>query len=248
MSDVIEGTLGREIRLVSLDVDGVLTDGSLWIGAAQDAGPSEVRRFHARHIDRYTIPTERVVRMMKTPDRATARRIDDALDSCDEMDDNCDALAVTRNVTRTALDDACINRRRRDEATSETDTMTTALTSTSRSVATPVRNVVCAASVNVAAVYPVRSSDALTNEEAVPSGGLAATGGGGSASHVVSVPFFKSPAAREYPAAHATHRYPETYSSSPQTSPSHAVLPSVTSSPAAFVVPVGQARHAPLST
>ncbi len=46
MSQVLDPGRARAIRLISLDVDGVLTDGSLWVGASGQAGRSEMRRFH----------------------------------------------------------------------------------------------------------------------------------------------------------------------------------------------------------
>jgi len=42
----IDADIARALRLVSFDVDGVLTDGSLWVGVAAGI-PSEGRRFHA---------------------------------------------------------------------------------------------------------------------------------------------------------------------------------------------------------
>ena len=40
--------LAESVRFVSLDVDGVLTDGSIWVGAGSDlSAPGELRRFHA---------------------------------------------------------------------------------------------------------------------------------------------------------------------------------------------------------
>ena len=43
----IDPGLASSIRLVSLDVDGVLTDGSIWFGASAGSPPFELRRFHA---------------------------------------------------------------------------------------------------------------------------------------------------------------------------------------------------------
>lgn len=45
---LLDRRLAASVRLVSLDVDGVLTDGSIWVGADPDlGGPRDVRRFHA---------------------------------------------------------------------------------------------------------------------------------------------------------------------------------------------------------
>ncbi|WP_423929600.1 KdsC family phosphatase [Candidatus Palauibacter sp.] len=46
MTPVLDPRLAKAVRLVSLDVDGVLTDGSIWIGA-DAVGRTEMRRFHA---------------------------------------------------------------------------------------------------------------------------------------------------------------------------------------------------------
>lgn len=46
MSDAISPELARQIRLVLLDVDGVLTDGGVYLGAAEDGTPVELKRFH----------------------------------------------------------------------------------------------------------------------------------------------------------------------------------------------------------
>lgn len=46
MTAHIDSRIAGRIRLVSLDVDGVLTDGSLWIGVGEDGAGSELRRFH----------------------------------------------------------------------------------------------------------------------------------------------------------------------------------------------------------
>lgn len=42
----VDPELARDIRLVSLDVDGVLTDGSLWVERSVLGELSEIRRFH----------------------------------------------------------------------------------------------------------------------------------------------------------------------------------------------------------
>lgn len=42
----VDPELAREIRLVSLDVDGVLTDGSLWVERSVLGELAEIRRFH----------------------------------------------------------------------------------------------------------------------------------------------------------------------------------------------------------
>lgn len=42
----VDPELAREIRLVSLDVDGVLTDGSLWVERSVVGDLAEIRRFH----------------------------------------------------------------------------------------------------------------------------------------------------------------------------------------------------------
>ncbi len=47
VSGPIPPRLARTIELVSLDVDGVLTDGALWVGTSEDGTVSELRRFHA---------------------------------------------------------------------------------------------------------------------------------------------------------------------------------------------------------
>ncbi|MCG8468098.1 MAG: HAD hydrolase family protein [Gemmatimonadetes bacterium] len=44
---IIAPEAAAAIRLVSLDVDGVLTDGSLWVGVDERRHGSEIRRFHA---------------------------------------------------------------------------------------------------------------------------------------------------------------------------------------------------------
>lgn len=46
MSLAIDPARARAVRLVSLDVDGVLTDGSLWMGVSGGTDRSEMRRFH----------------------------------------------------------------------------------------------------------------------------------------------------------------------------------------------------------
>jgi len=46
MPAAIAPEVARAIQLVSLDVDGVLTDGSLWIVAGAAGPDSELRRFH----------------------------------------------------------------------------------------------------------------------------------------------------------------------------------------------------------
>jgi 3-deoxy-D-manno-octulosonate 8-phosphate phosphatase (KDO 8-P phosphatase) len=45
MVEKIPADLARGIRLVILDVDGVLTDGGLYIGATADGNPVELKRF-----------------------------------------------------------------------------------------------------------------------------------------------------------------------------------------------------------
>lgn len=51
MTDSVEGSsrmpagVAREIRLVLLDVDGVLTDGGVYVGALSDGSPVELKRF-----------------------------------------------------------------------------------------------------------------------------------------------------------------------------------------------------------
>ena len=47
MTPVIEPGRAKAVRLVSLDVDGVLTDGSIWTGADATGVQRELRRFHA---------------------------------------------------------------------------------------------------------------------------------------------------------------------------------------------------------
>jgi 3-deoxy-D-manno-octulosonate 8-phosphate phosphatase (KDO 8-P phosphatase) len=42
---MIAGELARRIRLVILDVDGVLTDGGIWLGEAGAGRPVELKRF-----------------------------------------------------------------------------------------------------------------------------------------------------------------------------------------------------------
>lgn len=42
----IDSVVASAIRLVSLDVDGVLTDGSLWVGIDASGETTEARRFH----------------------------------------------------------------------------------------------------------------------------------------------------------------------------------------------------------
>ena len=42
--DMIDRALARSIRLVGLDVDGVMTDGGIYLGAA-DGGPVELKRY-----------------------------------------------------------------------------------------------------------------------------------------------------------------------------------------------------------
>lgn len=42
----ISGDLARRVRLVMLDVDGVLTDGGIYIGATMDDTSMEFKRFH----------------------------------------------------------------------------------------------------------------------------------------------------------------------------------------------------------
>ena len=44
---MIEPRRAKAVRLVSLDVDGVLTDGSIWVGADAFGAERELRRFHA---------------------------------------------------------------------------------------------------------------------------------------------------------------------------------------------------------
>ncbi|WP_425155225.1 KdsC family phosphatase [Candidatus Palauibacter sp.] len=46
MTPALDPRRAKAVRLVSLDVDGVLTDGSIWIGA-DAVGRTEMRRFHA---------------------------------------------------------------------------------------------------------------------------------------------------------------------------------------------------------
>lgn len=47
MTPVLEPRRAKAVRLVSLDVDGVLTDGSIWVGADAAGVQRELRRFHA---------------------------------------------------------------------------------------------------------------------------------------------------------------------------------------------------------
>ena len=47
MTPVLDPRRARSIRLVSLDVDGVLTDGSIWVSADALGARRELRRFHA---------------------------------------------------------------------------------------------------------------------------------------------------------------------------------------------------------
>ncbi len=47
MTRSIDPGLARRVRLVSFDVDGVLTDGSLWVGVGPGGVETETRRFHA---------------------------------------------------------------------------------------------------------------------------------------------------------------------------------------------------------
>ena len=47
MTPVLEPRRAKAVRLVSLDVDGVLTDGSIWVGADAVGARRELRRFHA---------------------------------------------------------------------------------------------------------------------------------------------------------------------------------------------------------
>jgi 3-deoxy-D-manno-octulosonate 8-phosphate phosphatase (KDO 8-P phosphatase) len=42
---MIDAALARRIRLIGLDVDGVLTDGGIYLGATNDA-PVELKRYH----------------------------------------------------------------------------------------------------------------------------------------------------------------------------------------------------------
>lgn len=42
---MIEPTVARRIRLVVLDVDGVLTDGGIYLGASDAGGPIELKRY-----------------------------------------------------------------------------------------------------------------------------------------------------------------------------------------------------------
>ncbi|MDE2662894.1 MAG: hypothetical protein OXI39_07815 [Gemmatimonadota bacterium] len=45
---MMDRRLAESVRFVSLDVDGVLTDGSIWVGAESDlSAPRDLRRFHA---------------------------------------------------------------------------------------------------------------------------------------------------------------------------------------------------------
>ncbi|MGH7502942.1 MAG: KdsC family phosphatase [Longimicrobiales bacterium] len=45
MKPVLDAALARRIRMVALDVDGVLTDGGLYVGATADGTPVELKRF-----------------------------------------------------------------------------------------------------------------------------------------------------------------------------------------------------------
>lgn len=47
MTPTLDSGRARAVRLVSLDVDGVLTDGSIWVGADASGARRELRRFHA---------------------------------------------------------------------------------------------------------------------------------------------------------------------------------------------------------
>lgn len=42
----IAGDVARDVRLVVLDVDGVLTDGGVYVGRLPDGSPVELKRFH----------------------------------------------------------------------------------------------------------------------------------------------------------------------------------------------------------
>ncbi len=46
MRDALDPERAAAVRIVSLDVDGVLTDGSIWLGAIDGAPKVELRRFH----------------------------------------------------------------------------------------------------------------------------------------------------------------------------------------------------------
>lgn len=46
LSPSVDPEVAREIRLVSLDVDGVLTDGGLWVERSVLGDLAEIRRFH----------------------------------------------------------------------------------------------------------------------------------------------------------------------------------------------------------
>ena len=46
MADGIPPDLARRIRVVVLDVDGVLTDNGVYLGQAADGGEVELKRFH----------------------------------------------------------------------------------------------------------------------------------------------------------------------------------------------------------
>ena len=48
MAEAIPAELARRIRLVALDVDGVLTDGGIYLGAGDDGGRVEMKRFEIR--------------------------------------------------------------------------------------------------------------------------------------------------------------------------------------------------------
>ena len=45
MAEPIEPGLARRIRLVVLDVDGVMTDGGIYLGATERGEPVEMKRF-----------------------------------------------------------------------------------------------------------------------------------------------------------------------------------------------------------
>jgi 3-deoxy-D-manno-octulosonate 8-phosphate phosphatase (KDO 8-P phosphatase) len=45
MFDVLDATLAKRVKLVLLDVDGVLTDGGVYIGATADGKQVELKRF-----------------------------------------------------------------------------------------------------------------------------------------------------------------------------------------------------------
>lgn len=46
MSDRIDSRLARRVRLVCFDVDGVLTDGGIYVGGTEDGRAAELKRFH----------------------------------------------------------------------------------------------------------------------------------------------------------------------------------------------------------